>query len=106
MRPEGVVFPAEVLDDDSSFGERPELLSIEAFVPESSMEALHVAVLPWAAGFDVDRLNPIPREPLLNRLGDELAPVVASQERRGSMQLDCPTHPLQDIPALESPICP
>ena len=106
MRPEGVVFPTEVLDNDSSFGERPELLPIEAFVAESSVEAFHVAVLPRAAGFDVDRLDPILREPLLNRLGDELTPIVASQERRGSVLLDRPTHPLQDIPALERPIRP
>jgi len=106
MRPEGVVFPAEVLDDDACLGECPELLSVEAFVPEASMEAFYVTVLPRTAGFDVDRLDPILREPLLNRLGDELASVVASQERRGSMLLDCPAHPFQNIPALESSICP
>lgn len=104
MRPEGVVFPAEVLDDHAGFGERPELLTVEAFVPEASVEALHVAVLPRAAGFDVDRLDPILRDPLLDRLGDELAPVVASKERRCPMLLDRPAHPLQNVPAFQSPI--
>ena len=59
MRPEGVVFPAVVLDDHAGFGERPELLTVEAFVTEASVEALHIAVLPRAAGFDVDRLDPV-----------------------------------------------
>jgi len=58
------------------------------------VEALHVAVLPRAAGLDIDRLDPILREPLLNRLRDELAPVVASQIGWGSMLLDRPAHPL------------
>ena len=87
MRPEGVVFPAEVLDDHTCFGQRPELLPVEAFV-----EALHVAVLPRTSGLNVDRLDPILREPLLDRLGDKLAPVVASQEGRGSMLLDRTIH--------------
>ena len=69
------------------------------------MEALHVAVLPRAAGFDVDRLDSVLREPLLYRLGNELAPVVASQEGRSSMLLDRPAHPLQNITALEGSIC-
>ena len=105
MRPEGVVFPAVVLDDHSRFGEGPELLPVKAFVPESSVEALHIAVLPRAAGFDVDRLDPVLGEPLLHRLGDELAPVIASQEGWCSMLLDRPAHPLQNITALEGSIC-
>ena len=105
MRPEGVVFPAVVLDDHAGFGERPELLTVEAFVTEASVEALHIAVLPRAAGFDVDRLDPVLGEPLLHRLGDELAPVVASQEGWRSMLLDRPAHPLQNITALEGSIC-
>ena len=105
MRPEGVVLPAVVLDDHAGFGEGPELLPIKTFVPESSVEALHIAVLPRAAGFDVDRLDPVLGEPLLHRLGDELAPVVASQQCRGPMLLDRPAHPLQNITALEGSIC-
>ena len=52
MRPEGVVFPAVVLDDHAGFGERPELLPVKAFIAEASVEALHIAVLPRAAGFE------------------------------------------------------
>jgi len=106
MRPEGVVFPAVVLDDHSGFGESPELLPVKAFIAESSVEALHIAVLPRAAGFDVDRLNPVLGEPLLHRLGDELAPVVASQEGGCPMFLDGLAHPLQNVSALECSISP
>ena len=59
MRPEGVVFPAVVLDDYAGFGEGPELFPVKAFIAQASVEALHIAVLPWAAGFDVDRLDPV-----------------------------------------------
>ena len=42
MRPEGVVFPAVVLDDHAGFGEGPELLTVKAFVTEASVEALQL----------------------------------------------------------------
>jgi len=70
------------------------------------MEALHVAVLPWAARIDIDRLDRILRKPCLDCLGDELAPVIASQERRCPMFLDGLSHPLQNVSALECSISP
>jgi len=105
MRPEGVVFPAVVLDDHPGFGEDPELFPVEAFVTEVPVEALHIAILPRTAWVDVDRLDLVLGEPLLHRLGDELAAVVASQEGRDSMLLDCPAHPFQNIPTLDRSIC-
>ena len=106
MRPEGVVFPAVILDHHAGFGECPELLPVEAFIAEASMEALHVAVLPRAPWIDVDRLDLVLREPRLDGLGDELTPVVASQVSWRSMLLDRPTHPLQNVSALEGSISP
>jgi hypothetical protein len=85
VRPEGVVFTAVVLDDHAGFGERPELLTVETFVTESAMEALHLAVLPRATRIDVDRLDLVLHEPCLDCLCEELTPVVASQEGWGSM---------------------
>jgi len=57
VRSEGIVFGAVILDHHASLGEGPELLTIETFITEASMEALHVAVLPRATRIDVDRLD-------------------------------------------------
>ena len=104
MRPEGVVFPAVFLDDYAGFGEGPELLTVEAFVTESAMEALYIADLPWTARIDVDCLDLVLREPRLDGFGDELAAVVASKIRWCSMLLDGPSHPFKNISTLECPV--
>ena len=44
-----VVFPPPVFQDDPSLGQRPELLPIKALKAEPGIEALDVAILPWAA---------------------------------------------------------
>ena len=106
MRTEGVVFPAVIFDYHTCFGEGPELLPVEAFVTQASMEALHIAVLPWAARINVDRLDLVLREPRLDGLGDELTPIITSQIGRGSMLLDRLAHPFEDITTLEGPIRP
>ena len=46
VRSKVVVAVPEVFDDHSGFGQRPELLAVEAFVAEAAMEAFHEPVLP------------------------------------------------------------
>jgi hypothetical protein len=58
MRPNGVVVPSPGLDDDLGFTQRIEDLSVEQFVPQTSIEAFNVAVLPMSgfpapASFDL-----------------------------------------------------
>ena len=94
MRPMMIVLTSVILDEHTGFGEGPKLLTIEAFVPEASMEALHIAVLirltphpsgvilrmiyvaaaplPRTAWINVDRLDLILFKPCLNSVGDEL----------------------------------
>jgi hypothetical protein len=74
-----VVFPAVVFDDHPRFGQGVELLAVEAFVAEPSVEAFDEAVLPRAAGLDVEGFHPVILEPLLDGPGDELGAVVAPQ---------------------------
>ena len=50
MRPYGVVVASPVLDDDLGFTQRIEDLSVEQFVPQASIEAFDVAVLPGLPG--------------------------------------------------------
>jgi hypothetical protein len=46
VRADGVVVASPLLDQDLSFPHGVEDLAVEQFVPESGVEALHVAVLP------------------------------------------------------------
>ena len=54
---------APLLDDDLRFLQAVEDLLVEAFVPQFTVEGLAIAVLPWAAGFDVEGLGPEPGKP-------------------------------------------
>ncbi len=76
MRAHGIVVPPPALDDDLRLGERVEDLTIEQFIPQSGVEGLDKAVLPWAAWRDVCRLGPDCRDPLLNGLRDKLRTIV------------------------------
>ncbi len=63
------------LDDDPRFIQRVEDLTIQEFVPHPRIERLDVPVLPWASRRDVGRPGADRRNPLLDRLGDELRAV-------------------------------
>ena len=76
----GVVLDAEVLDDDPSLGEGPELLPVQAFVPEAPVERLDEAVLPGTGRLDVDRLDLLLGQPPLEFFGDKLRTVVRADE--------------------------
>ena len=54
MRPDGVVFLALPLDPHPGFANAVEEFSIEQFIPQPSVEALAIAVLPRAARFDLE----------------------------------------------------
>ena len=64
--------PNSSLDDDLGFTQRIEDLSVEQFVPQTSIEAFDIAVLPRAAWFDVSGLGTHSGDPVLHRLGHEL----------------------------------
>lgn len=89
VRPELVVVLAVDPDDHPDLGHLVELLPVQAFVPEAFVEALHKAVLPRAARFDVQGPAPVFLEPSLDDLGDELRAVVASPSSSAPF-LGCP----------------
>ena len=49
VRSDVVVAPAEVLDDHPRFGQCPELLTVEAFIAEASVDSSGARSLPQAA---------------------------------------------------------
>ena len=76
MRPQGVVVPPPAFDHDLRLLERIEDLPIEQLVPKPGIEAFDEAVLPRTARSDVSRLRSDSRDPLLDRLRDELRAIV------------------------------
>ncbi len=63
-------------DHDLRLGQRVEDLAVEEFVPKSGVEALAVAVLPWAAGLDERGFGTHGDDPLSHFLGDKFRPIV------------------------------
>ena len=70
MRALLVVVVLTVRENHSRLAERVYQLPVQAFLPESAIEALGVPVLPWASGIDVEGLDSVFFEPSLYDLGD------------------------------------
>ncbi len=52
--------------------------TVEELVPEPAVKALAAGILPRAARLDVERFEPVPRDPVLHRQSHEFRPVVAA----------------------------
>ena len=83
-----VVEADPVGDDDASFGERIELLAVEAFVTEAGVKGFDLAVLPRRAGVDVEGADTAVGQTVADSAGDKLGPVVGADVLKGSMGLD------------------
>jgi hypothetical protein len=64
MRPNSVVVAAPAFDDDPGFLQGAEDLAVEQLVTELRVEALAIAILPWAAGLDIGAPTPAAAWPL------------------------------------------
>jgi hypothetical protein len=88
-----VVLATPGLDDDSRLTPVGEEFQVQALVPQPTIKALPVGILPGATGVDVARLRSPLREPLLYSYGDELRAVVRAKPFRRAMLGE---HALQD----------
>lgn len=104
MWPDVVVLPSPVFDYHSSLGQSPELLSIEAFLSEARIEALHVSVLPRASRLDVERLDSLLGQPVEQPALDELRTVVAADMFGRSMALDQRRYDPPDLASVDPAI--
>ena len=82
MGPDRIVMTAPSLDENLSLVERRELLTFKQLVTELGVEALAIAILPWAARFNVERLHTDPTEPTAHVASDELRAVIGSDMLR------------------------
>ena len=64
------------LDQHHCFGKAVEDLAVEQLVAQRAVEAFVIAVLPWRARRDVQRLHADLTEPFLDRGSDKLAAIV------------------------------
>jgi hypothetical protein len=68
--------PAPGFNQDPSLGQGVEDLPVQEFVTHRAVEGLAVAILPWAAGCDVERVHTDLRQPLLHGIGDKFRAIV------------------------------
>src|SRR6516165_3920566 len=92
-----VVTLAVVFDHYARFAQRPQLLAVEAFVAEATVEAFHEPVLPRTAWVDVNGLDALLRQPALHLPSDKLRAVVTAQVLRRAMLRDRLFQPLQHV---------
>src|SRR5450755_597716 len=78
VRSPGVVFHPPLLNHDLRLLQRVKDLPVQAFIPHLSVEALAVAVLPWTAWFDVQRVRSNLPQPLPQFLGHEFGTIVGA----------------------------
>ena len=76
MGADRVVLPPPVLDNDLGLLQRKEQFPIQQLISELAVEALVVAVLPRAAGFDKERFYPNMCKPLPHGRGCKLGSVI------------------------------
>jgi hypothetical protein len=86
VRPFRVVVFSPAFDDYLGFSERVEDLPVQQFVPEPSIEALDVAILPWAARLDEGGLGTNSLNPGPDILSNELRSIVAADKCRWPAQ--------------------
>lgn len=77
MRSAVIVIKPPTINDPTGLRQAKEQFSIQQFVPETTVEALHVAVFPRAPLGNEQRLHGGPVEPLGHFLGHKLCSVVA-----------------------------
>ena len=82
MRPDSIVVASPSFDEHLRLAERREDFAVEQLVPELRIQALAVAVFPWAARLDVERLHADAAEPFAHRYGGELRAIVGANMLR------------------------
>ena len=63
MRSSGIVQPPPLLDEYDGLVQGVEDLTVQELVPQLAIETLVVAVLPWTARLDEQRLHTEPGQP-------------------------------------------
>lgn len=79
VRPDRIVLSSPHLDHDLCLLQRIEDLSCKQLISHLPIERLNVSILPWASGFDEQRLDFKPAQPGAHFLGGELRAIIRPQ---------------------------
>ena len=79
MRPVVIVLLPPVFYNGLSLFPVPEDFTIQALIPQLIVEALNIAILPWAARIDEQSLATTLFKPLADCPGYKLRPIVTAQ---------------------------
>ena len=106
MRSFRIILRPPAFNDNPSFRQTPKELPVQALVPKLVVEALDVAVLSQGARRDVDDFDRLFPKPILQRIRDELRPVVTPDMFRQAIPLDGRRNPPAYIhaPIIGSPL--
>lgn len=75
------------LENELRFAERVNEFAVKALGAKARVEAFHVAVLPGAAGIDLERANGVIFQPTLDHFSHELRSVATADVSGGAMHL-------------------
>ena len=103
-----VVLPSAVFDCHWSLGQSPKLLAVEALLPETPFEALHVSPAeaePWACRFRVEGFDPLFGKLAAKPALDGLRAVVAADMFGRYMPLDQRGHDPPYLAGVDPLIC-
>jgi len=98
-----VVFDAVLLCQHFCFQKAAEDFPVEELIPQLVMEALDMAVLPWAAGSDVEGFYSFVLEPVHDGVGYELWAVVAADVFGHAVAFHGRFHHRDDINGPDAP---
>ena len=102
MRSDRVVLFAPLLDDDCGLLQAVEEFTVQAFVAQFAVEGLAVAVFPWAAGRNIERLCSELCEPAAYNLGRHLRAVVGTNVFRHTALDHHVGHGVDDAEAVDA----
>ena len=97
---------APVFDHDLGLGERVEDLSVQKLIAELGVEALAIAVLPWASRLDERRLRTDRDDPFSHSLRDELRAIVRPHMSGRTAQNEQVRQNVDDVDRVQLPIDP
>ncbi len=86
MRPDGIVLASPGFGQNLCLLQCIKYLAVEELIAQAGVEAFNRAVLPRAAWRDISRLSANGSDPRLDRLGDELRPVIRPDMCRHAAQ--------------------
>jgi len=103
MGSDGVVVVAPLLDENPGFLETAEDFAVQQLVPQLAVEAFAIAVLPRAAGLDVEGFGTHARQPAPHDPGGHLRPVVGSDVFGNAPNQHHVCHGFQNTQAVDPP---